>query len=43
VRELGDVERAATERGFRLERVVARPANNQVIVFRRGDQATGEG
>ena len=34
VRELRDVERAAEERGFRLERVVARPANNQVVVFR---------
>jgi hypothetical protein len=35
VRELRDVERAAKERGFRLDRVVARPANNQVVVFRR--------
>jgi hypothetical protein len=35
VRELRDVERAAVERGFRLDRVVARPANNQIVVFRR--------
>jgi hypothetical protein len=35
VRELRDVERAAKERGFELSRVVARPANNQVVVFRR--------
>jgi SAM-dependent methyltransferase len=42
VRELYDVERAATPRGFRLERVVARPANNQVVVFRRSDRATGD-
>jgi SAM-dependent methyltransferase len=34
VRELREVERAAEERGFRLDRVVARPANNQVVVFR---------
>jgi hypothetical protein len=42
VRELRDVERCALERGFRLERVVARPANNQVVVFRRTDRATGD-
>jgi hypothetical protein len=42
VRELRDVERCALERGFRLERVVARPANNQVVVFRRNDRATGD-
>jgi hypothetical protein len=42
VRELRDVERAAKERGFRLDRVVARPANNQLVVFRREAQrATG--
>lgn len=41
VRELRDVERAAKERGFRLERVVARPANNQVVIFRR-DAKGGE-
>jgi hypothetical protein len=35
VRELRDVERAAQERGLRLEHVVPRPANNHVIVFRR--------
>jgi hypothetical protein len=35
VRELRDVERAAQERGFRLEQVVPRPSNNQVVVFRR--------
>ena len=34
VRELREVQRAAEERRFRLERVVARPANNQVVVFR---------
>ena len=38
VRELRDVERAAAPRGFRLDRVVARPANNQVVVFRRVKQ-----
>jgi cyclopropane fatty-acyl-phospholipid synthase-like methyltransferase len=38
VRELRDVERAADERGFRLDRVVARPANNQVVVLRRRGQ-----
>lgn len=41
VRELRDVERAAATRGFRLDRVVARPANNQVVVFRRDARATG--
>ena len=35
LRELRDVDRAAEERGFRLDRVIARPANNQVVVFRR--------
>jgi hypothetical protein len=35
VRELRDVERGAVERGFRLDRVIARPANNQMVVFRR--------
>ena len=35
VRELRDVERDAQERGFRLDRVIARPANNQVVVLRR--------
>ena len=39
VRELRDVERAAQARGFRLDRVVARPANNQMVVFRRGAAA----
>jgi hypothetical protein len=47
VRELRDVERAAKERGFRLERVVPRPANNQVVIFRRdagdGDPRTRGG
>jgi hypothetical protein len=38
VRELRDVERAAAERGFRLDRNVARPANNQVVVFRRSER-----
>jgi cyclopropane fatty-acyl-phospholipid synthase-like methyltransferase len=41
VRELRDVERAALERGFRLERVAPRPANNQVVIFRRADVAPG--
>jgi hypothetical protein len=36
VRELRDVERAAEARGWTMERVVPRPANNQVVVFRRG-------
>ena len=35
IRELRDVERAAGERGFTLERIVPRPANNHVVVFRR--------
>jgi Protein of unknown function (DUF938) len=35
LRELRDVQQAAEARRFRLDRVVARPANNQVIVFRR--------
>jgi len=35
VRELRDVERAAQHAGFRLDRVVRRPANNQIVVFRR--------
>jgi len=39
VRELREVERAAEARGFRLDRVVARPANNQVVVFRRNESA----
>jgi hypothetical protein len=42
VRELRDVERAAQERGFRLDRVVARPANNQVVVFRRTSDQRAE-
>jgi len=42
VRELREVERAAAARGFRLDRVVARPANNQVIVFRRSEEQTAE-
>lgn len=42
VRELRDVERAAVEREFRLERVVARPANNQVVVFRRSGERPAE-
>jgi Protein of unknown function (DUF938) len=39
VRELRDVERAAEERGFRLDRLVSRPANNQVVVFRKTRRA----
>ena len=35
VRELRDVERAAAGFGLELERIVARPANNHVVVFRR--------
>ena len=35
VRELRDVERAAADAGLRLDRCVPRPANNQVVVFRR--------
>jgi cyclopropane fatty-acyl-phospholipid synthase-like methyltransferase len=35
VRELRDVERAASDRGLRLDRCVPRPANNHVVVFRR--------
>ena len=35
VRELRDVEHAASERGLELDRVVPRPANNQVVVFRK--------
>jgi SAM-dependent methyltransferase len=35
VRELREVERAALEAGLRLDRVVPRPANNHVVVFRR--------
>jgi SAM-dependent methyltransferase len=35
VRELRDVESAATRAGFVLERVMPRPANNQIVVFRR--------
>ncbi|HMI89688.1 MAG TPA: DUF938 domain-containing protein [Polyangiaceae bacterium] len=41
VRELRDVESAAKECGFRLERVEARPANNQVVLLRRTGNATG--
>jgi hypothetical protein len=41
VRELREVERAAMERGLRLDGVVARPANNQVVVFRRGNAPLG--
>jgi SAM-dependent methyltransferase len=35
VRELRDVERAAADAGLRLDRRVPRPANNQVVAFRR--------
>jgi hypothetical protein len=42
VRELRDVEKAAGTRGFRLERVVARPANNQVVLLRRTGGPTAE-
>ncbi len=41
VRELREVERAAIARGFRLDRVIARPANNQVVVFRRNADGVG--
>ena len=36
VRDLGDVERAANQAGLQLEEVVAMPANNFSVVFRRG-------
>jgi hypothetical protein len=36
VRDLGDVEGEARERGFALEEVVAMPANNLTVVFRKG-------
>ena len=36
VRDLGDVERAAKQAGLQLEEVVAMPANNFSVVFRRG-------
>ncbi len=35
VREVADIETAALEFGLKLERVVPRPANNHVVVFRR--------
>jgi hypothetical protein len=35
VRELREVERAGLDAGLALERVVPRPANNHVVVFRR--------
>lgn len=35
VRDLGDVKSVADERGFTLEQVVAMPANNLSVVFRR--------
>jgi hypothetical protein len=35
VRDLGDVEGEALERGFALEEVVAMPANNLTVVFRK--------
>jgi cyclopropane fatty-acyl-phospholipid synthase-like methyltransferase len=35
VRELRDVERAAADAGLDLDRLVPRPANNHVVVFRR--------
>jgi hypothetical protein len=34
VRDLTDVTRLALEAGFERERVVVRPANNHVLVFR---------
>jgi hypothetical protein len=40
VRELRDVEQAAKERGFRLDRVTPRPANNQVVLFRRDGEVS---
>jgi SAM-dependent methyltransferase len=36
VRELRDIERAAAAAGFALERMVPRPANNHLVVFRLG-------
>ncbi|HEY3234954.1 MAG TPA: DUF938 domain-containing protein [Polyangiaceae bacterium] len=35
LREVRDVQRAALSAGLALDRVVPRPANNQVVVFRR--------
>lgn len=36
IRELRDVQRAALERGLHLDQVIPRPANNHVVVLRRG-------
>lgn len=37
LREVRDVERAAGAAGFSLEALVPRPANNHMLVFRRGE------
>jgi SAM-dependent methyltransferase len=39
VRELRDVEAAAQRSGLTLERIVPRPANNHIVVFRRSGDA----
>jgi SAM-dependent methyltransferase len=41
IREMREVERAGEASRFRLERVVARPANNQVVVLRRTEMTKG--
>jgi SAM-dependent methyltransferase len=41
VRDLDDVTALAQRHGFELERVVAMPANNLTVVFRRGALADG--
>lgn len=40
LREVREVERAASEAGFSLEALVPRPANNHVLVFRRCERRT---
>ena len=35
VRDLGDVEAAAADQGLGLEEIVAMPANNLTVVFRK--------
>lgn len=36
VRDVADVERVAVEQGFSLEQTIEMPANNHLLVFRRG-------
>jgi len=40
VRELDDIEAAANPLGLRLTRIVPRPANNHVVVFRQAQAST---